>query len=112
MKYIIAAIAAALVGLFGAGTAHADDASYQQYLIDHGYGGSIGPAVGPNGPKITIPGAFVDWPATISYGHLVCDELHGGATLGDIQAKYPAWRPGDLRQVYNAAQSELCPDTL
>ena len=105
---IAAAVAAAAVTL--AAPAHADDASYQQYLLDHGYGGAVGPAVGPNGPKVGVPGLFVDWPRTFADGHMLCDKLHAGVPYGDLQLQYgssPYFHP-----VIDAAQAELCPDTL
>lgn len=110
MRFVIAAIAAVLVGLFGAGAAYADDASYQQYLLDHGYGGGVGPAVGPNGPKVSVPGMFVDWPKTIADGHMLCDRLRSGSSYAQLEGEFghlPYWHP-----IIDAAQSELCPDTL
>jgi hypothetical protein len=64
MKRLVAAAGAGLTAAVVAVPvpAHADDASYQNYLLQHGYGGAIGPAVGPNGPKVSMPGLFVDWP--------------------------------------------------
>jgi hypothetical protein len=101
------ALAAAAV--FAAAPAHADDASYRQYLLDHGYGGGVGPAI-PGGPMISAPGLFVDWGKTLADGHMLCDRLHSGATYSDLERQYgssPYFHP-----VVDAAQAELCPDTL
>jgi hypothetical protein len=111
MKRLVAATGAGLTVAVVAVPvpAHAEDASYQSYLLQHGYGGGVGPAVGPNGPKVTVPGLFVDWPKTIADGHMLCDRLHSGATYQDLEAQYgtmPYWHP-----IIDAAQQELCPDT-
>jgi hypothetical protein len=103
---VVAGLATATVTV----PAHADDASYQDYLLQHGYGGAVGPAVSPNGPKVGVPGLFVDWPRTFADGHMLCDRLHSGATYHDLEAQYgamPNWHP-----IVDAAQHELCPDTL
>lgn len=111
MKHIAIAAAISAAVLVVPGTAHADDASYQQYLISHGYGGSIGPAVGPGGPMVPLPGGmFVDWGRTYSDGHMLCDRLHSGASRADLAREY-SWSPY-FPLIIDAAQHELCPDTL
>jgi hypothetical protein len=105
-KPIVVAIAAMLLGC---GVAHADDTSYQNYLLQHGYGGSVGPAW-PGAPTVGAPGLFVQWPKTFADGHMLCDRLHSGASYKDLEAQYgamPMWHP-----IIDAAQQELCPDTL
>jgi hypothetical protein len=106
-KPIVAATAAMLLGC---GVAHADDTSYQDYLVQHGYGATVGPLPGPNGPKVTVPGMWVDWPKAIADGHMLCDRMHSGSSYKDLDAQYgamPYWHP-----ISDAAQQELCPDTL
>lgn len=108
MKTIIITAAIFAAVLSPPAIAHADDASYQQYLLNHGYGGGIGPAL--PGAVATIPGAFVDWGRTYSDGHMLCDRLHSGATVTDLAHQY-SWSQY-FPLIIDAAQHELCPDTL
>ena len=87
-----AAIAAALMGAVPA--AHADGDSYIRYLNDHG---------------IFVPG--INDAVRISRGAKVCTDLHNGMTpQQEIDANPIVYF--DLRGVIDAAQHELCPDTL
>lgn len=78
----------------GIGAAHADDASYLAYLQEHGF----------NWPP--VPGV------QLHGGHVICDQLRGGATPDEVAASYnhfPSVMPAGWLE---AAQHELCPDTL
>jgi Protein of unknown function (DUF732) len=86
-----AAIAAVLMG---AAPAHADADSYIRYLNDHG---------------IFVPG--INDAVRISRGSQVCTSLHNGMTPQQIIDANPIVY-FDLRGVIDAAQHELCPDTL
>jgi Protein of unknown function (DUF732) len=82
------------VALMGAGPADADGASYIQYLNDH---------------NIFVPG--INDAVRISRGSQVCTSLHNGMTPQQIIDANPIVY-FDLRGVIDAAQHELCPDTL
>jgi hypothetical protein len=92
-----------------AAPAAADDQSYLDYLRDHGYGLSLGPAVGPNSPMVGT--GIIPFPEqTLADGHMLCDRLHSGAGFDELQNEFgsqPYWHP-----IIDAAQRELCPDTL
>jgi hypothetical protein len=106
---IVAAAGAALAIMFTTGgLAHADEAGYQQYLTDHGYGGGF--TVFPGVPVVGAPGMNVNWGKTFADGYILCDSLHAGATFSDLERQYgrlPYFHP-----VVEAAQHALCPDTL
>jgi Protein of unknown function (DUF732) len=77
-----------------AAPAHADGDSYIRYLNDHG---------------IFVPG--INDAVRISRGAKVCTDLHNGMTpQQEIDANPIVYF--DLRGVIDAAQHELCPDTL
>jgi Protein of unknown function (DUF732) len=84
-------IAAALAT---AAPAHADGDSYIRYLNDHG---------------TFVPG--INDAVRISRGSQVCTSLHNGMTPQQIIDANPIVY-FDLRGVIDAAQHELCPDTL
>jgi hypothetical protein len=74
--------------------AHADGDSYIRYLNDHG---------------TFVPG--INDAIRISRGVKVCTDLHNGMTpQQEIDANPIVYF--DLRGVIDAAQHELCPDTL
>jgi hypothetical protein len=92
---MIAALSLAVGGaLVGAAPAHADGDSYIRYLNDHG---------------IFVPG--INDAVRISRGSQVCTSLHNGMTPQQIIDANPIVY-FDLRGVIDAAQHELCPDTL
>lgn len=100
---------AAAVGLTVAAPAEADDQSFIQYLDDLGFGIQIGPLIGPNTPEAEN-GIIPNPEKALADGHMLCDEMRAGATFEDEQAKYghlPNFRP-----IMEAAQRELCPDTM
>ena len=77
-----------------AAPAHADGDSYIRYLNDHG---------------TFVPG--INDAVRISRGAKVCTDLHNGMTpQQEIDANPIVYF--DLRGVIDAAQHELCPDTL
>lgn len=78
--------------------AHADDASYMRYLGEHGYTGlyADGEPIAPASARIL--------------GHMICDNLHVARTVGQQQPNYPQWPQFPL--MAEAAQHELCPETL
>lgn len=82
------------IGAVVAAPAHADGASYIQYLNDH---------------NIFVPG--INDAVRISRGSQVCVSLHNGMTPQQIIDANPIVY-FDLRGVIDAAQHELCPDTL
>jgi Protein of unknown function (DUF732) len=86
-----AAVAAALIA---AAPAHADGDSYIRYLNDH---------------NIFVPG--INDAVRISRGSQVCTSLHNSMTPQQIIDANPIVY-FDLRGVIDAAQHELCPDTL
>ena len=77
-----------------AAPAHADADSYIRYLNDHG---------------TFVPG--INDAVRISRGSQVCTSLHNGMTPQQIIDANPIVY-FDLRGVIDAAQHELCPDTL
>ena len=90
---IVAAIAAAGIGL--ASPAHADDQSFLNYLEAHGQSTTAFPY---------SPGKFV------MIGQMICTNLHSGADplAGASPIDRATW--GSIG--VEAAQHELCPDTL
>jgi hypothetical protein len=82
-------IAAALIG---AAPAHCDANSYLAYLASHG----------------TRVMAFDD-ATRVSYGLHACEMLHAGMTADQVGSSVS---PSDARGIVDAAQHELCPDTL
>lgn len=93
MKSLLLTILAALA-LALAPVAHADDASYMDYLHSHGWG--------PQAPVEAMPGMME------KSGHAICGQLHSGMHPEDVAA---SMRPNNAIAV-EAAQHELCPDTL
>jgi hypothetical protein len=85
----LAAVAAAVAF---AAPAHADDQSYLQYLNDHG----------------TRVMAFND-ATKVAYGYQACGMLRNGMSPDAIAGASPI---SDGRGIAEAAQRELCPDTL
>lgn len=86
----LAALAATALAL--AAPAHADEASYIRYLNDHG----------------TRVMAFND-DTKIAYGFQACGMLRNGMSMDAIAGASPI---SDGRGIAEAAQHELCPDTL
>ncbi|BBY41682.1 hypothetical protein MMAN_58160 [Mycobacterium mantenii] len=87
-------VAASALLIATAAPARADGASYIQYLNDH---------------NIFVPG--INDAVRISRGSQVCVSLHNGMTPQQIIDANPIVY-FDLRGVIDAAQHELCPDTL
>ncbi|MGO9228080.1 MAG: DUF732 domain-containing protein [Bryobacteraceae bacterium] len=87
---VSAAIAAAMVV---AAPVHADDQSYLNYLQAHG-------------ANMTFPGPG----QYVMFGHMICTNLHNGADplAGGSPIDRATWGPAAV----DAAQHELCPDTL
>ena len=91
--FVAAAIVTAAIG--SASPAQADDQSYLNYLESHGQSTTAFPY---------SPGKF------IMVGHMICDNLHHGADplAGASPIDRATWGPVGVE----AAQHELCPDTL
>jgi hypothetical protein len=81
-----------LTALLFASPVHADSASYLEYLRSHG----------------TRVVAWDD-PTKVAYGMQVCAMLHQGMTPAQIGSSFS---PSDVPGIVDAAQHELCPDTL
>lgn len=80
------------IGLLAAPTAHADANSYLTYIQEHHIN------VGISNPSKQL------W-----MGNTACQELHEGRTPDQIAATPTLF---DVRGIVDAAQHELCPDTL
>lgn len=94
----IGMVAAAIVTAIAvAAPAHADDASYLEYLRSHGQNVSA-----------YVP-ANTDW---VTAGHFACARLRDGETPAQAanHSPHPFRENGPL--VVEAAQHELCPDQL
>jgi hypothetical protein len=89
-----ARISAALLVVAWAPDAHADANSYQAYLADHHVN------TGLNSPARNLQAGF-----------FACDALHAGQTPEQIAGSQP-FAIVDIRGMIDAAQHELCPDTL
>lgn len=89
--------AAMCVGIAFAAPAHADDASYLDYLRSHGQNVS------------TYVPANNDW---VTAGHFACARLRAGENPAQAanHPQHPFKENGPL--VVEAAQHELCPDQL
>jgi poly(3-hydroxybutyrate) depolymerase len=96
MFRLIAVVSAAVAAaLMVAAPAQADDQSYLNYLEAHGQSTTAFPY---------SPGKFV------MVGHMICTNLHSGADplAGASPIDRATWGPIGVE----AAQHELCPDTL
>ncbi|MEB3031525.1 DUF732 domain-containing protein [[Mycobacterium] nativiensis] len=83
--------------LFGTAPAHADDKSYLSYLDSHGFKYS-------NSPGLVTPSG------AITFGKLICENLRRGRPARDRFDKKIA--DGISKVVVDAAQNEMCPETL
>lgn len=82
--------------IWGAGTAHADANSYLSYLQDH-----------------QVFTAFNSQSKNLQAGFYACQALHAGQTPEQVAASSPPmFISVDVRGMIDAAQHELCPDTL
>ena len=91
--HALAALTLSTAVLIGSATAHADNASYLQYLRDHG--------------QTVLPWMEGSWLTT---GQMVCSQLRAGQSPQQI---YPQFTFGSNPVIgVEAAQRELCPDTL
>ena len=93
-KALSAGAAAAGLLLGTAGAASADD----QSMVEHARANGV-----PNNWLIPDLGL-------IQMGHAICDLLHGGTPIESIQ--YTGYTGLFRDQIVDAAQHELCPDTL
>lgn len=89
---IATAIGLAVAALLGAPHAQADANSFLQYIQDHHIN------VGISNPSKQL------W-----MGNTACQELHQGRTPDQIASTPTLF---DVRGIVDAAQHELCPDTL
>ena len=93
-----AGVAATLAGSFTAPAAHADKTGFMDYLIARGY-------------TARYAGGSPVWPSnTFLYGYMACSYFHDGYTLEEQLPKF--WNLPEYPLVAEAAQHELCPDTL
>jgi len=83
--------------MFGMAPAHADDKSYLSYLESHGFKYS-------NSPGLTTPSGAV------KFGEIICQNLRRGRPARDRFDKKIA--DGISKVVVDAAQNEMCPETL
>ncbi|SPM43613.1 hypothetical protein MNAB215_5839 [Mycobacterium numidiamassiliense] len=92
MKVLIVAVAAVAAAVtLGAGTSHADDQSFIDRL---------------HATQFVMPSTEGSY---VRFGHMVCDKLHAGAQPSDL---YGMFSLNQGPNVVDAAQHELCPDTL
>jgi Protein of unknown function (DUF732) len=82
------------LGFYGAGYARGDGNSYLAYLADHHISTAI------NSPSRYLQAGF-----------FTCDALHAGQTPDQLAASSP-FALVDIHGMIDAAQHELCPDTL
>ncbi|WP_409428844.1 DUF732 domain-containing protein [Mycobacterium sp. SMC-11] len=95
-KFLTASLAVAATALVVAPAAQADAHSYQQYLRDNGINIGI---------MAMTPGSEV------GYGLNVCKYLRAGMTVDEVIPM--GWNSmADNPAMVNAAQRELCPETL
>lgn len=93
-------IAAGFIGFIGAPTASADEASFLNELRANGF------------PGLTVGDAQLPDGAVVANGWMACNRLHLGERPEQTLAQL---NPNDLdkgRMLLNAAQHNLCPDTL
>jgi len=83
--------------MFAAVPAHADEKSYLNYLESHGFKYQ-------NNPGLTTPSGAV------KFGEIICENLRRGRPAKDRFGKKVA--DGISKVVVDAAQHELCPETL
>ncbi|MEB3050474.1 DUF732 domain-containing protein [Mycolicibacter sp. MYC123] len=99
-QLLLTSALAGLIGLFGAPVASADEAGFLNELRANGFPGlSIGDAQLPDG-------------AVVANGWMACNRLHLGERPEQTLALLS---PNDVdkgRMLINAAQHNLCPDTL
>lgn len=90
----VAVLAASVTGP----AAQADKMSFMDYLIAHGY-------------TARYAGGSPVWPAnTFLYGYMACSNFRDGYTLDQQLPRY--WNLPEYPLVAEAAQHELCPETL
>ncbi|HEX7323117.1 MAG TPA: hypothetical protein VF299_09350 [Mycobacterium sp.] len=94
---------AAAVGVVGAAlvtgpAAHADKPGFFDYLLAHGYSGRYA------GGSSAFPGN------TFLYGYMACSNYRNGHSLAEQLPRY--WNMPEYPLIAEAAQVELCPDTL
>lgn len=83
--------------MLGAAPAHADDKSYLSYLESHGFKYQ-------NSPGLTTP------TGAVKFGEIICQNLRRGRPARDRFDKKIA--DGISKVVVDAAQNEMCPETL
>ncbi|GBE65827.1 hypothetical protein MFM001_22890 [Mycobacterium sp. MFM001] len=101
-QLVFAAIAAAgfAVGLIVAPSAHADDQGFLNELQSNGFGGwSVGGQQMPDG-------------VLVAQGYMACNRLHLGESPDQLVGQLSPNDAGTGRMLIQAAQHNLCPDTL
>lgn len=91
---MVALFGLAAAAVIGSAAAHADGDSFIRYINDHG---------------IYDPG--INDSIRLSRGVQACTQMHNGMTAQQVVESQPIVY-FDLRGVVEAAQHELCPDTL
>jgi hypothetical protein len=86
--------------LFGTGDAHADDQSYLNYLNSHGFEW-----------RRTMDPIPMTGGDAVNGGHWICNNLHA-VQPPDGGSAFNTWNIPQLPLLIEAAQHELCPDTL
>jgi Protein of unknown function (DUF732) len=90
--------AVAVAALLSSASAHADPNSYVDYLRSHGQ---------------LVPGGFEG--TTLAFGNMMCSQLRNGIPHDQVLAGFQGgigMKVGDPAIGMDAAQHELCPDTL
>lgn len=100
-QLLVATVAAAgfIVG-FGAPSAHADDQAFLNELRSNGF------------PGLSVAGQQMPDGAVVAQGYMACNRLHLGESPDQLLAQVS---PNDARigrMLVQAAQHNLCPDTL
>lgn len=94
----IAAATMAAMALVVGPPAHGDNNTLLDYLFSHGYSSRY------------RSGFPVDKERTILFGIMACNNLRSGTSIEEQIPRY--WELPDFPLVAEAAQHELCPDTL
>lgn len=88
------------VGLIGAPSAHADDQGFLNELRSNGFPGwSVGGQQMPDG-------------VLVAQGYMACNRLHLGESPDQLVGQLSPNDAGTGRMLIQAAQHNLCPDTL
>jgi hypothetical protein len=102
-KQLLAGIAVAAgltVGFIGAPSAHADEQGFLNELRSNGF------------PGLSFAGQQMPDGAVVAQGYMACNRLHLGESPDQLLAQLSPNDAGIGRMLVDAAQHNLCPDTL